>query len=170
MLKHNLLAFALAYAATTAGLRGEDWPTYGHDVARSQTTAEPVPTPLAPCWVFGRDFRPRPLGRTSGRGRFAPSGTAYTSTMPFRWPSPADGSISARPPTTRSTAWTRPRAASAGRRSPAGRSAWRRPWPAAGSTWAPTTATSTASVRTTARSSGSSTPRPRIAACWETVA
>ncbi len=65
MLKHNLLAFALAYAATTAGLRGEDWPTYGHDVARSQTTAEPVPTPLAPCWVYRPRFPPAPAWGTS---------------------------------------------------------------------------------------------------------
>ena len=55
-----LVAVALAYVAIGATVRGEDWPTYGHDVARSQTTAEPLRTPLAPCWVYQPRFPPVP--------------------------------------------------------------------------------------------------------------
>jgi outer membrane protein assembly factor BamB len=50
----------LASAVIAGPGRAEDWPTYGHDNARSQTTTEPVRTPLVPCWVFQPRFAPRP--------------------------------------------------------------------------------------------------------------
>ena len=132
MLEHNLPRVAsLAYAAIGASPRGEDWPTYGHDAARSQTTAESLPTPLARCGSTGRNFARARVGAASEGNSHpdtpppAPSGTAFTSTMPSNWRLPAGACTSARRPKTRYTAWMPPRAGSAGRRSPAARSAWR---------------------------------------------
>ena len=68
MLKHNLLALALAFAASGVDARGEDWPTFGHDVARSQTTAEAIQTPLAPCWVYRPRFPPVPAWGAAAEG------------------------------------------------------------------------------------------------------
>ena len=68
MLKHNLLALALAFAAIGVDARGEDWPTFGHDVARSQATAQAIQTPLAPCWVYRPRFPPVPAWGAAAEG------------------------------------------------------------------------------------------------------
>ena len=42
------------------GARADDWPSYGHDMARSQVTAEKLTLPLAPCWAFKARHAPQP--------------------------------------------------------------------------------------------------------------
>jgi hypothetical protein len=40
--------------------RGEDWPTFNHDSARSGVTAEKLALPLVEQWVFAPRFAPEP--------------------------------------------------------------------------------------------------------------
>jgi outer membrane protein assembly factor BamB len=47
-----LLALVPLALLPSAGLLAEDWPTYAHDNARSDTTAEQVTLPLDPQWVY----------------------------------------------------------------------------------------------------------------------
>ncbi len=56
-----LAAFTLWFGLSPAiSVRGADWPTYRHDVARSGITAESVSLPLAPAWVFRARHAPQP--------------------------------------------------------------------------------------------------------------
>ena len=55
-----LLAAVWLVVAAPIASRGEDWPTYRHDNARSGVTAERLQLPLTRCWVFQPRHAPRP--------------------------------------------------------------------------------------------------------------
>jgi len=52
------MLFVVAICGLARPAPAEDWPMYGHDGARSQTTAEPLGLPLRPCWVFQPRYPP----------------------------------------------------------------------------------------------------------------
>jgi len=57
----GLAAFAFGLlGAGVASLRAEDWPTYAHDVARSNVTADKLQTPLHLWWTYQPQFKPDP--------------------------------------------------------------------------------------------------------------
>jgi len=45
---------------TTNASRGDDWPTYNHDNARSGITSEQLPATLSECWRFQSNHAPEP--------------------------------------------------------------------------------------------------------------
>ena len=57
-----MLAVGVAAFGVAAGrsVRAADWPTYAHDVARSNVTAEKLSLPLAQSWVHKPRFAPQP--------------------------------------------------------------------------------------------------------------
>ena len=46
--------------AICRSVRAADWPTYAHDVARSNVTAEKLALPLSQCWTHKPRFAPQP--------------------------------------------------------------------------------------------------------------
>ena len=55
-----LLAAVGLTAAIAQGAAAADWPTYGHDPARSHATAERLAFPLQPAWTWQSADPPRP--------------------------------------------------------------------------------------------------------------
>ncbi|MGA2618044.1 MAG: PQQ-binding-like beta-propeller repeat protein [Thermoguttaceae bacterium] len=55
-----VVGFLAAGVGQPEGVRGDNWPTYGHDMARSHVTAERLSVPLEPCWVFKARHAPQP--------------------------------------------------------------------------------------------------------------
>ena len=54
----GILLACVSFASLAA--RGEDWPTYRHDIARSGITSERIETPLTERWVFMPRKGPEP--------------------------------------------------------------------------------------------------------------
>jgi outer membrane protein assembly factor BamB len=55
-----LIGSLAAGVGRPGGARADDWPSYGHDIARSQVTAEKLSLPLEPCWAFKARHVPQP--------------------------------------------------------------------------------------------------------------
>lgn len=63
MIRHiyRLLApISIMILLTANASRGDDWPTYNHDKARSGVTSEQLPPTLAECWRFQATHPPQP--------------------------------------------------------------------------------------------------------------
>ena len=56
----TVAAMALSSLLFLAPARAADWPTYGHDFARSAVTSEPLPVGLAEVWSYSTPVRPTP--------------------------------------------------------------------------------------------------------------
>lgn len=61
------LSIVAGLVLTFASARADDWPAYGHDVARSCVTSEALPTPLSLQWTHKALLPPRPAWPEPGR-------------------------------------------------------------------------------------------------------
>ena len=91
--KQVLGSFWIAVVLAIAGLcvpsaQADEWPTYAHDAARSNITAEELTLPLTPCWIASATFcTAAGLGRSEGG---ALGGVPRTAPDAFRRCFPGD--------------------------------------------------------------------------------